>query len=54
MVFVIALACTAIAGALGVVIHVPYAAWTLANFAVAFVAGIALTVLITGLGAKRP
>jgi len=54
MVFVIALVMTAIAGALGVVIHVPYAAWTLANFAVAFLAGITLTVLITGLGGKRP
>jgi hypothetical protein len=54
MVFVIALVGTAIAGALGVVIHVPYAAWTLANFAVAFLAGITLTVLITGLGGKRP
>ena len=54
MVMVIALVFTIITGALGVVIHVPYAAWTLGNFAVAFLAGIALTVLVTGLGGKRP
>ena len=53
MVLVIALVFTAIAGALGVVLHVPYAAWTLGNFAVAFLVGIALTVLVTGLGGKR-
>ena len=54
MVLIIALVFTAIAGALGVVIHVPYAAWTLGNFAVAFLVGITLTVLVTGLGGKRP
>ena len=54
MVFIIALVFTAITGALGVVSHVPYAAWTLGNFAVAFLAGITLTVLVTGLGGKRP
>ena len=53
MVLVVALVFTAIAGALGVVLHVPYAAWTLGNFAVAFLVGIALTVLVTGLGDKR-
>ena len=53
MAMVIALVFTAIAGALGVVIHVPYAAWTLGNFAVAFLVGITLTVLVTGLGGKR-
>ena len=53
MVMVIALVFAAICGALGVVIHVPYAAWTLGNFAVAFVPGITLTALVTGLGGKR-
>jgi hypothetical protein len=53
MVFIVALVLTAIAGALGVVIGVPYAAWTLGTFAVAFLVGITLTVLVTGLGSKR-
>ena len=53
MVMVIALVFTLIAGALGVVLQVPYAAWTLGNFSVAFLVGIALTVLVTGLGGKR-
>ena len=53
MAMVIALVFTAIVGALGVVIHVPYAAWTLGNFAVAFLVGITLTVLVTGLGSRR-
>lgn len=44
---------TALLGALGVVIGVPYAGWNLGTFAVAFLPAIALTVLITGLGARR-
>jgi hypothetical protein len=50
---VMALVFTAGAGALGVLIGVPYAAWTLGTFAVAFLVGITLTVLVTGLGGKR-
>ncbi len=53
MVFILALVFTAVAGATGVLIGVPYAAWTLGTFAVAFLAGITLTVLVTGLGGKR-
>jgi hypothetical protein len=53
LVMVIAIVFALIAGALGVVLHVPYAAWTLGNFSVAFLVGIALTVLVTGLGGKR-
>ena len=53
IVMVTALVFAAIFGALGVVIHVPYAAWTLGNFAVAFLPGITLTALVTGLGGKR-
>lgn len=53
IVFIIALVLTALAGSLGVIIGFPYAAWTLGNFAVAFLVGIALTVVVTGLGSKR-
>lgn len=52
-VMLLALVFTAVAGAFGVVIGVPHAAWTLGTFAVAFLAGITLTVLVTGLGGKR-
>jgi len=53
-VLLFALVLTAGSGAIGVVLGVPYAAWTLGTFAVAFLAGITLTVLVTGLGGKRP
>ena len=49
----LALVLTALLGALGVVLGVPYAGWNLGTFAVAFLPAIALTVLITGLGARR-
>jgi hypothetical protein len=52
-VFLIALVLTAIVGSLGVILHVPLAAWTLGTFAVAFIPGIALTALVTGLGSRR-
>jgi hypothetical protein len=51
--FIIALVLTAISGALAVVIGVPNAGWNLGTFAVAFLVGISLTVLVTGLGSKR-
>jgi hypothetical protein len=51
--FVMALVFTAGAGVLGVAIGVPYAAWTIGTFAVAFLVGITLTVVVTGLGSKR-
>lgn len=52
-VLLIALVLTAISGALGVILGVPGAAWNLPTFAVAFLPGIALTALVTGLGGKR-
>ena len=51
--FITALVLTAIAGAVGVLIGVPHAGWTLGTFAVAYLPGIALTALVTGLGGKR-
>ena len=54
MALITALVLTIIVGALAVVIGVPLAGWNLGTFAVAFLVGIALTVLVTGLGGKRP
>lgn len=53
MVMVIAIVLTLLAGALAVVIHFPLAGWNLGTFSVAFLVGITLTVLVTGLGGKR-
>ena len=53
MVMVIALVLTLLTGALAVVIHFPLAGWNLGTFSVAFLVGITLTVLVTGLGGKR-
>jgi hypothetical protein len=53
MVMVMALVLTLIAGALAAVIHFPLAGWNLGTFSVAFLVGITLTVLVTGLGGKR-
>lgn len=53
MVMVIAIVLTLITGTLAAVLHVPLAGWTLGTFAVAFMVGITLTVLVTGLGGKR-
>ncbi len=52
-VFLLALVLAAVGGALGVVFGVPFAGWTLGTFAVAFLPGIALTALVTGLGGRR-
>jgi hypothetical protein len=40
-------------GALGVVLHVPYAGWNLATFAVAVLPALAAATAITGLGLRR-
>jgi hypothetical protein len=53
MVMVIAIVLTLLAGALAVVSHFPLAGWNLGTFSVAFLVGITLTVLVTGLGGKR-
>lgn len=44
---------TAVLGAAAVVLHVPLAEWHVATFAVAVIPALAISTLITGLGAKR-
>ena len=48
-----ALACTAICAVIAVLIHFPGAGWNLATFGVAFLPGLALATVLSGLGAKR-
>jgi hypothetical protein len=48
-----ALACAVVLAVVAVVIHFPGAAWTLPTFGVAFLPGLALATLLSGLGAKR-
>jgi len=48
-----ALACTVVLAVVAVVIHFPGAGWYLPTFGVAFLPGLALATLLTGLGAKR-
>lgn len=49
----LAAVCTAVMGGLAVLIHVPGAGWNVPTFGVAFLPGLALATLITGLGARR-
>ena len=51
--FAMALACAVVLAAVAVLIHVPLAGWNLGTFAVAFLPGLALAKLLTGLGARR-
>lgn len=44
---------TLVFGALGVILHVPYAGWTLGTFAVAVLPALAAATAITGLGSRR-
>jgi hypothetical protein len=53
MVMVLAVVFALILGAIGNLIHFPGAAWTMPNFAVAFIPGLALTVLVTALAPRR-
>jgi hypothetical protein len=48
-----ALACAVVLAVVAVVIHFPGAGWNLPTFGVAFLPGLALATLLTGLGAKR-
>ncbi len=48
-----ALACAAVLAVLAVLVHFPGARWELATFGVAFVPGLALATLLSGLGATR-
>jgi hypothetical protein len=53
MAFVTALACAVVLALLAMLIHVPLAGWNLGTFGVAFLPGLALAKLLTGLGARR-
>jgi hypothetical protein len=48
-----ALACAVVLGAVATLIHFPGAAWSLPTFGVAFLPGLALATLLSGLGATR-
>jgi hypothetical protein len=48
-----ALACAAVCGVVAVLVHIPGARWDLATFGVAFLPGLALATVLSGLGAKR-
>lgn len=48
-----ALACSVVLAVVAVAIHFPGARWSLPTFGVAFLPGLALATLISGLGAKR-
>lgn len=52
-VFGLALACAVAFGAVATLIHFPGAGWTLPTFGVAFLPGLALATVLSGLGAKR-
>ncbi|MEP7175749.1 MAG: hypothetical protein ABI860_04300 [Gemmatimonadales bacterium] len=51
--FGIALALAAVCAVVAVLVHFPGAGWTLGTFGVAFLPGLALATLLSGLGAKR-
>jgi hypothetical protein len=53
MAFAAAIACAVALAVLAVLIHVPLAGWNLGTFVVAFLPGLALAKLLTGLGARR-
>jgi hypothetical protein len=48
-----ALACAVVLGAVAALLHFPGAAWSLPTFGVAFLPGLALATLLSGLGATR-
>ncbi|MEO8634869.1 MAG: hypothetical protein ABI587_06290 [Gemmatimonadales bacterium] len=50
---VTAVACALVIGVIAVLIHFPGAGWNLPTFGIAFLPGLALATLITGLGARR-
>ena len=51
--FVTAMACAVVLGVVAVLLRVPLAGWNLGTFGVAFLPGLALAKLLTGLGARR-
>jgi len=51
--FATALACAVVLAVVAVLIHVPLAGWNLGTFGVAFLPGLALAKLLTGLGTRR-
>ncbi len=51
--FVSALACAVALAVVAVLVHFPGAGWNLGTFGVAFVPGLALATLLTGLGTRR-
>jgi hypothetical protein len=48
-----ALACAAVCAVVAVLVHVPGASWSLPTFGVAFLPGLALATVLSGLGANR-
>ena len=48
-----ALACAAVCAVIAVLVHVPGASWSLPTFGVAFLPGLALATVLSGLGANR-
>src|SRR4051812_47649948 len=48
-----ALACAAVCAVIAVLVHVPGARWSLPTFGVAFLPGLALATVLSGLGANR-
>jgi len=52
-VFGLALACAVVFAVVATLIHFPGAGWTLPTFGVAFLPGLALATVLSGLGAKR-
>jgi hypothetical protein len=48
-----ALACAAVCAVIAVLVHVPGAGWSLPTFGVAFLPGLALATVLSGLGANR-
>ena len=51
--FGIAAVCAVVCAVVAVLIHVPHAGWSLGTFGVAFLPGLVLATLISGLGARR-
>ena len=51
--FGLTVACSVVLAVIAVLIHFPGASWGLGTFAVAFLPGVALAAMISGLGAKR-
>jgi hypothetical protein len=49
----LAFVCTAVVGVIGIAIHVPGAGWNVPTFGIAFLPGLAVATLVSGLGSRR-